>query len=112
MALAGVVATALSDGLPSCQLDIHVRGQPDVDRGGGLANLDYLLEHDLQTNAYKVGNRLKSNLDELADRTEIIAEVRGKGLMLGIELCQARRARPRTRLRLRPSWRKPRRKAF
>jgi 4-aminobutyrate aminotransferase len=40
----------------------------------------------LQTNAYKVGNRLKSSLDGLVESTEIVAEVRGKGLMLGVEL--------------------------
>ena len=85
MALAGVVATAsLMDSLPANSISTF--GGNPMSTAAGLANLDYLLEHDLQTNAYKVGNRLKSNLDELADRTEIIAEVRGKGLMLGIEL--------------------------
>jgi 4-aminobutyrate aminotransferase len=54
-----------------------------------LANLEYLLEHDLQTNAYKVGNRLKANLHHLADRVDIIAEIRGKGLMIGVELVKA-----------------------
>jgi 4-aminobutyrate aminotransferase len=85
MALAGVVATAsLMDSLPANSISTF--GGNPMSTAAGLANLDYLLEHDLQTNAYKVGNRLKSNLDELADRTEIIAEVRGKGLMLGVEL--------------------------
>jgi 4-aminobutyrate aminotransferase len=85
MALAGVVATAsLMDSLPANSISTF--GGNPMSTAAGLANLDYLLEHDLQTNAYKVGNRLKANLDELADRTEIIAEVRGKGLMLGVEL--------------------------
>ncbi|HUP17165.1 MAG TPA: aspartate aminotransferase family protein [Acidimicrobiia bacterium] len=85
MALAGVVATAsLMDSLPANSISTF--GGNPMSTAAGLANLEYLLEHDLQTNAYKVGNRLKSNLDELADRTEIIAEVRGKGLMLGVEL--------------------------
>lgn len=85
MALAGVVATAsLMDSLPANSISTF--GGNPMSTAAGLANLDYLLEHDLQTNAYKVGNRLKASLDELADRTEIIAEVRGKGLMLGVEL--------------------------
>ncbi len=85
MALAGVVASApLMDSLPANSISTF--GGNPMSTAAGLANLEYLLEHDLQTNAYKVGNRLKSNLDELADRTEIIAEVRGKGLMLGVEL--------------------------
>ncbi|MGH8928675.1 MAG: aspartate aminotransferase family protein [Acidimicrobiia bacterium] len=85
IALAGVVAGAsLMDSLPANSISTF--GGNPLSTAVGLANLEYLLEHDLQTNAYKVGNRLKGNLDELADRTEIIAEVRGKGLMLGVEL--------------------------
>ena len=85
MALAGVVATAsLMDSLPANSISTF--GGNPMSTAAGLANLDYLLANDLQTNAYKVGNRLKANLDELSDHTEIIAEVRGKGLMLGIEL--------------------------
>ena len=88
MALAGVVATAsLMDSLPANSISTF--GGNPMSTAAGLANLDYLLEHDLQTNAYKVGNRLRASLDELADRTEIIAEVRGKGLMLGVELVKA-----------------------
>jgi 4-aminobutyrate aminotransferase len=85
IALAGVVASAgLMDSLPANSISTF--GGNPLSTAAGLANLDYLLEHDLQTNAYKVGHRLKSNLEGLADRTEIIAEVRGKGLMLGVEL--------------------------
>lgn len=85
IALAGVVATAeLMDSLPANSISTF--GGNPLSTAAGLANLDYLLEHDLQTNAYKVGNRLKSSLDGLAERSEIVAEVRGKGLMLGVEL--------------------------
>jgi 4-aminobutyrate aminotransferase len=84
-ALAGVIATAeLMDSLPANSISTF--GGNPLSTAAGLANLDYLLEHDLQTNAYKVGNRLKSNLDALAERSDIIGEVRGKGLMLGVEL--------------------------
>jgi 4-aminobutyrate aminotransferase len=85
MALAGVVASAtLMDSLPANSISTF--GGNPLSTAAGLANLEYVLEHDLQTNAYKVGNRLKANLDGLADRIDIIAEVRGKGLMLGVEL--------------------------
>jgi 4-aminobutyrate aminotransferase len=53
---------------------------------GALANLRYLLEHDLQTNALKVGNHLKSRIDHLADEFPVVGDVRGKGLMIGVEL--------------------------
>ena len=39
-------------------------GNPLV-MAGALANLDYMLEHDLQTNAHKVGNHLAPRIDPL-----------------------------------------------
>jgi 4-aminobutyrate aminotransferase len=55
---------------------------------GALANLEYLLEADLQTNAHKVGQWLRSSLEDLDDRVGIVGEVRGKGLMIGVELVE------------------------
>jgi 4-aminobutyrate aminotransferase len=51
-----------------------------------LANLDHIEEEDLQQNAYKVGNYLHRGLKDLEDRFDIVGEVRGKGLMVGVEL--------------------------
>jgi 4-aminobutyrate aminotransferase len=56
---------------------------------GALANLEYLLEADLQTNASKIGRYLKSSLEDLGDRVDIVGEVRGKGLMIGVELVES-----------------------
>ncbi len=53
---------------------------------GALANLEYLLSHDLQANAARVGAHLLGRLAPLADKLDVVGEVRGKGLMLGIEL--------------------------
>ena len=55
---------------------------------GALANLQYALDHDLQTNAKKVGEHLMGGLRELQQRFPFIGDVRGKGLMIGIELVQ------------------------
>ena len=60
----------------------------------GLATLEVLLEDDLQSNAYKVGAQLKSGLDRMAMDTEEITEVRGKGLMLGMELSEVGTGKP------------------
>ena len=85
LAMAGVVARAeLMDCLPANSISTF--GGNPLATAGALANLEFLLEHDLQTNAYKVGAHLKNKLDGLAERTEIVGEVRGKGLMLGVEL--------------------------
>ena len=60
-------------------------GNPLV-TAGALANLDHLLDHDLQRNALEVGGRLRETLDALAVGQPCIGEVRGRGLMLGVEL--------------------------
>jgi 4-aminobutyrate aminotransferase len=51
-----------------------------------LANLDHIEEENLQQNAYKIGNRLYRGLKDLEDRFDVVGEVRGKGLMIGVEL--------------------------
>ncbi len=51
------------------------------------ATLQYLLDHDLQTNARVQGGRLRAALDDAAARCPAVAEVRGVGLMLAVELC-------------------------
>ncbi|MEE9227943.1 MAG: aminotransferase class III-fold pyridoxal phosphate-dependent enzyme, partial [Acidimicrobiia bacterium] len=51
-----------------------------------LANINYVIDNDLQTNTLKVGNHLKSRLDHLADDPDsIVGDVRGKGLQIGVE---------------------------
>jgi 4-aminobutyrate aminotransferase len=87
LAMAGVIASAeLMDSLPANSISTF--GGNPLSTAGALANLEYLLEHDLQTNAYKVGNHLRNRIDGLAERVESIGEVRGKGLMIGIEMVE------------------------
>ncbi len=59
-------------------------GNPLVARGA-LANLNYLEDHKLQENAAKQGQRFIEKLSALAEHTPAIGEVRGKGLMIGVE---------------------------
>ncbi len=51
-----------------------------------LANLENIEEQDLQSNAFRVGKLLMDGLKPLEDRFDIVGEVRGKGLMVGIEM--------------------------
>jgi 4-aminobutyrate aminotransferase len=53
-----------------------------------LANLEYLLAHDLQANARAVGSFLLDGLRQLEGRFGVIGQVRGKGLMIGVELVE------------------------
>ena len=52
----------------------------------GLATLEVIDEENTQQNALEVGEYLKSGLEELQQRHSLIGEVRGLGLMLGVEL--------------------------
>lgn len=53
-----------------------------------LANLEYLLANDLQANAARLGKLLRGGLDGLVGRLGIVGDVRGKGLMIGVELVE------------------------
>ena len=52
----------------------------------GHAVLKIIEEEELQKNAFRVGNELKKLLNELKSVHDIIGDVRGKGLFLGIEI--------------------------
>jgi alanine-glyoxylate transaminase/(R)-3-amino-2-methylpropionate-pyruvate transaminase len=56
----------------------------------GLATLDVIDRDGIQENARTVGGRLRQRLAELAQRQPLIGEVRGMGLMLGVELVRDR----------------------
>ncbi len=84
LAMAGVVARQeIMDCLGANSISTF--GGNPLATAGALANLEYVLEHDLQTNAHKVGNQLKQGIHQIADGVPEIVEVRGKGLMIGVE---------------------------
>jgi alanine-glyoxylate transaminase/(R)-3-amino-2-methylpropionate-pyruvate transaminase len=56
----------------------------------GLATLDVIDRDRIQENARAIGGYLKQRLAELAERQPLIGEVRGMGLMLGVELVRDR----------------------
>ncbi|MFF2328163.1 MULTISPECIES: aspartate aminotransferase family protein [unclassified Streptomyces] len=85
MSIGGVVARA---DVMNC-LDansISTFGGSPVTMAAGLANLSYLLEHDLQGSARRVGGLLIERLRAIGAASELVREVRGRGLMIGIEL--------------------------
>ncbi|MEP6691859.1 MAG: aminotransferase class III-fold pyridoxal phosphate-dependent enzyme, partial [Gemmatimonadaceae bacterium] len=59
----------------------------------GLAVLDVLRDEALQAHALRVGERLLEGLRELARRFDVIGDVRGSGLFIGVELVRDRDSR-------------------
>ncbi|HEX4703652.1 MAG TPA: aspartate aminotransferase family protein [Pseudonocardiaceae bacterium] len=85
MAIGGVVARAEVMDCLSANSISTFGGNP-LSTAGATATLKYLLDHDLQSNAAKLGDRLIGGLREAADGHDVVGDIRGKGLMIGIEL--------------------------
>ncbi|WP_328728027.1 aspartate aminotransferase family protein [Streptomyces jietaisiensis] len=64
----------------------------------GLAVLHAMENEQIVAHARAIGERLKSGLQALTERYELLSEVRGRGLMIGIEF-----GRPKS-LKLRSRW--------
>jgi 4-aminobutyrate aminotransferase len=60
-----------------------------------LANIDILRNNDMDLigRAARVGEEVKNRLTEAAKESKVIGEVRGKGLMIGIELVKSKETR-------------------
>lgn len=56
----------------------------------GLATLEVIDSEHIQANALRVGTHLKNRLIDLQQRHPLIGDVRGMGLMLGVELVKDR----------------------
>jgi 4-aminobutyrate aminotransferase len=67
-------------------LHLSTFGGNPISSAGALANVNYILDNDLQTNAHEVGTHLKDRLLKMAENHAVIGDVRGRGLMLALEL--------------------------
>ncbi len=87
LAIGGVVARGdLMDSVTASSISTF--GGNPLSTAGAKAALDYLLEHDLQSNALKLGNYLLEGLRDLEAECPWVGEVRGKGLMIGMEFLE------------------------
>lgn len=68
-------------------------GNNQVGIAAAHAVLDVLQEEKLPENAEKVGSHFLKGLRELVQRYEMIGDVRGKGLMIGIEIVEDRESK-------------------
>lgn len=75
------------------RLHFNTFGGNPVSMTAGLATLDVIDAEGIQENARIVGGHLKDRLLELQERHALIGEVRGLGLMLGVELVRDRKSK-------------------
>lgn len=72
---------------------INTFGGNPISSEAALATIDYLEENRLMENATVVGGYFKDRLMELAETYPVIGEVRGMGLMLGVELVKDKKTK-------------------
>ncbi|MEZ5924078.1 MAG: aspartate aminotransferase family protein [Hyphomicrobiaceae bacterium] len=75
------------------KFSFHTYGASPTSCAAGRAVLEVIDEEGLQENAKLVGTRLKAVLLRLHQRHEVIGDVRGRGLMLAIEIVKDRKSK-------------------
>jgi alanine-glyoxylate transaminase / (R)-3-amino-2-methylpropionate-pyruvate transaminase len=75
------------------RIHFNTFGGNPVSMTQGLATLEVIDADGIQRNAQQVGSHLKDRLLELQERQPLIGDVRGLGLMLGVELVRDRRTK-------------------
>jgi 4-aminobutyrate aminotransferase len=99
-----VMAKGIADGFPLSALiakeeiadsfrpgdHLSTFGGNPVSCAAALANIEFIVEQNLAKGAVEKGDFLKTRLESLKAKHEMIGEVRGRGLMIGIELVRDR----------------------
>jgi len=75
--------------LDRCQVHSTTFGQNELAMAAGLATLHVMEAEHVVENAAQVGDKLLQGLSALKERHGLIRDVRGRGLMIGIEFAPA-----------------------
>jgi ornithine--oxo-acid transaminase len=73
-------------------------GKNDLAMAAGIVTLDLLTEGGIMANAARTGERLLKNLSGMVNRFEFLQDVRGEGLMIGLQFG------PPQSMKLKLSW--------
>lgn len=88
--MAAVVTTPAIAAMAARRLHFNTFGGNPVACAQAKATLEVIEREKLQANALQIGSLLMAGLEKLKAKHEIIGDVRGKGLMLGMELVKDR----------------------
>jgi alanine-glyoxylate transaminase/(R)-3-amino-2-methylpropionate-pyruvate transaminase len=91
--LGAMTTTARISEVMKNKIHFNTFGGNPISMTQGLATLEIIDEENIQQNALEVGTHLKEALVDLQDKHPIIGEVRGLGLMLGVELVRHRQTK-------------------
>jgi alanine-glyoxylate transaminase/(R)-3-amino-2-methylpropionate-pyruvate transaminase len=92
-ALGAVVTTAKVAQALAARIHFNTFGGNPVVCAQARAVLEVIDREGLQANSLKIGNYLKAGFERLAAKHSLIGDVRGLGLMLGIELVKDRKTK-------------------
>jgi acetylornithine/succinyldiaminopimelate/putrescine aminotransferase len=93
------VMDAVFSSLERCVVHSNTFGQNDMAMAAALATLQVIEDDRLVENAEAQGEYLRQGLSMIASTCPFVSEVRGKGLMFGIDF-----ARPKDSLKLKMAW--------
>jgi alanine-glyoxylate transaminase/(R)-3-amino-2-methylpropionate-pyruvate transaminase len=91
--LGAVVTTPKIAAALAQRIHFNTFGGNPVVSAQGMAVLEVIDREKLQANSLKIGTKLLADLNKLKDKHNVIGDVRGKGLMLGIELVKDRQSK-------------------
>jgi len=86
--IAAVVTTPEVGEVVTRALHFNTFGGNPLSCAAGIAVLDAIKEDKLQENSHQIGTYFLNELAKLRDEYEIVGDVRGKGLMIGIEMVE------------------------
>ncbi|MGD0262241.1 MAG: aminotransferase class III-fold pyridoxal phosphate-dependent enzyme [Verrucomicrobiota bacterium] len=91
--LAAVVTTPQIASVLARRIHFNTFGGNPVVCAQGKAVLEVIEREKLQANALKVGNHILAGLEKLQLKHNLIGDVRGRGLMIGVELVKDRQTK-------------------
>jgi ornithine--oxo-acid transaminase len=93
------IMDAVFDSMEHCVIHSNTFGQNDLAMAAALATLQVMEEDRLPEHAARVGAKVRARLTEIGQSCPFVYEVRGKGLMFGVDF-----RRPAGSLKLRAAW--------